>query len=46
MMNLDMFWVTADHDFIKKREVMKMTFYDFIEAYKNSLDKLFMQRGV
>jgi hypothetical protein len=41
-----MFWVTADRDFIKKKEVLRMNHYDFLEAYRNSLEKLFIHRSV
>lgn len=42
-MNLEFFWLASDRDFLKKREVLKMNWYDFLETYKNALEKLFLK---
>jgi hypothetical protein len=39
LMNSEVIWIVADMDIVKYKEVIKMNFYDFIEAYKQALER-------
>ena len=43
-MNSEMVWLVADRDAVKRLVVIKMNFYDFIEAYKQALERTYERR--
>lgn len=44
LLNSEMLWVVADRDVLRKQIVMKMNFFDFIEAYKQALEREYTRR--